>query len=93
VQSVVLEYVPTALVSLEAAMIAALESGAARVVLDLDGLATLDTDGVRGLIKLLRRARAIGGELALQSSKPDVLRTLNVTALDRLFPMVGVQAA
>jgi anti-sigma B factor antagonist len=87
-RNVVLEYRPEALSDLESAVLSALEDGASQVVLDLDRLEALDTDGVRGLIRLLRSSRAAGGELALSSSKPSVRRTLSVTALDRLFPMV-----
>ena len=49
--------------ALEAEVLAALEAGAAQVVLDLDNIETLDTQALRGLISLLRRARAAGGEL------------------------------
>ena len=91
--SVVIEYRPSAYPVVEAAVLTALKGGASRVILDLDSLDALDTEGVRGLITLLRRARALGGELALSSIKPDVRRTLQVTALDRLFPMVEPEAA
>jgi anti-sigma B factor antagonist len=92
-QSVVIEYRPTAYPAVEAAVLTALEEGAARVILDLDCLPALDTAGVRGLITLLRRSRAIGGELALSANKPDIRRTLKVMALDRLFPMIEREAA
>lgn len=89
---VVFEYRPDAIPTLESAVLAALEDGAAQVILDLDAVETLDTEGVRGLIKLLRSSRAAGGELALSVSKPSVRRTLAVTALDRLFPMIEAAA-
>jgi anti-sigma B factor antagonist len=92
-ESVVIEYRPYAYEAVEKAVLHALEGGADRVILDLDALDALDTQGVRGLITLLRRARAAGGELALTSLKPDVRRTLQVTALDRIFLLVGAEAA
>ncbi|HET9029591.1 MAG TPA: STAS domain-containing protein [Candidatus Aquilonibacter sp.] len=88
-QSIVFEYRPAAFEALQAAMLTAFETGAERVVLDLDELPRLDTDGVRGLITLLRRSREVGGEVALRATRPEVLRTLNTLALDRLFPMVS----
>lgn len=91
-KNVVIEYRPDALADLETAVLAALEDGANQVVLDLDTIESLDTEGVRGLIKLLRSSRAAGGELALSVSKPGVRRTLAVTALDRLFPMIEIAA-
>jgi anti-anti-sigma factor len=92
-EPVVIEYQPSAYRSLEAAVLAAIAGGAGRVVLDLDLLEALDTEAVRGLISLLRRSRAVGGDLALHASNPNVRRTLNVTALDRIFPMVELEAA
>jgi anti-anti-sigma factor len=75
-------------------VLAAFEAGAPQVVLNLDSLERLDSDGVRGLILLLRRSREIGGDVALAATRPEILRSLHVTALDRIFPMVtpGVAA-
>lgn len=92
-ESVVIQYRPKSYPAVEEAVLGALREGAVRVILDLAALDALDTQGVRGLITLLRRARALGGELALTSLKPDVRRTLQVTALDRIFPLVEAEAA
>jgi len=85
---VVLEYRPLALNEVETALVAALEDGAPRVTLDLDALKTLDSEAVRGLITLLRRSRDFSGTLALRTTSPDIRRTLEVMALDRLFPII-----
>lgn len=72
----------------------ALDLGAQRVILDLDSLAVLDAKAVRGLIGILRSSRVAGSaDVALRSSNRDVLRTLNVTALDRLFPVLESKPA
>lgn len=92
-QSIIFEYHPQSLPILQAAVLSAFEGGAPRVVLNLDALDRLDSDGVRGLIVLLRRARDIGGDLALQATRPEILRSLQVTALDRVFPMVATEVA
>lgn len=86
-------YRPGAYEALEAEVLGAIAEGTEQVALDLDSLETLDAAGVRDLISLLRRARAAGGEIALRSSKPEVLRTLSVTALDRIFTLVEERAA
>jgi anti-anti-sigma factor len=78
--------------TLEAAVLTALGQGRG-VELDLDGLATLDVANVRELIALLRRSRAVGGQFALRSTNAEVRKTLSVTALDRLFPVLGEAAA
>jgi len=90
-EPVVIEYRLSAHPAIEAAALAAFEGGASRVVLDLDVVDSLDHESVRGLIALLRRARAAGGELALRASRPDVTRTLSVTGLDRIFTIVEAQ--
>jgi anti-anti-sigma factor len=88
--SVLIEYRTGAYEALEAQVLAAIEEeGAERVVLDLDKLDRLDSGGVRDLISLLRRVRAAGGDLALRSTNPEVLRTLSATGLDRVFSLEG----
>jgi anti-anti-sigma factor len=89
----VVDYRPESVESVESEVLTAINEGAPRVILTLDHLDRLDTQAVRGLITLLRRARDAGGELALQVSRPELLRSLRVTALDRLFPLVGAAAA
>jgi len=92
-EPVVIEYRLSAHPAIEAAVLAAFDGGAGRVILDLDALESLDHESVRGLITLLRRARAAGGELGLRASRPEVTRTLSVTGLDRIFTIVEVQPA
>jgi anti-anti-sigma regulatory factor len=87
------EYRPQALPQLQAAVLAALEAGAERVVLDLDSLSALDDEATRGLITLLRRSRDIGGEIALSVNRPELRTELLSMALDRLFPLVQTEAA
>jgi anti-anti-sigma factor len=91
-RSVVIEYRPQAVSTLEESVVTALQRGD-RVVLDLDAVEVLTTAGVRDLITLLRSARAAGGELTLRSGKASVRRTLEVTALDRIFTLEGSEAA
>jgi len=87
-KSITFSYRPEAVTALQATVLEAFAEGADRVVLDLDAVPHLDATGVRGLITLLRRAREVGGEVALRASRPDINRSLAVMALDRLFPMV-----
>jgi anti-anti-sigma factor len=87
------EYRPQAFPQVQAAVMAALDAGAGCVVLDLDSLESLDAQATRGLIILLRRTREIGGELALQVTRPELIEALRVMALDRLFPMINPEVA
>lgn len=86
-------YQPSQLDSLVDEVVATFADGAREVVLDLDSLPRLDTDGVRGLILLLRRSRESAGEIVLKVTRPEILRSLHVMALDRLFRVTGAVAA
>jgi anti-anti-sigma factor len=93
VQTPTFDYQPLALDALADRIFAAFSAGATRVILNLDAIRRLDTDGVRGLIVLLRRSREVGGEIALSVTRPELLRSLQVMALDRLFPIIAGAAA
>ena len=67
--------------------------GARRIVLPLDTVPMLDAEVIRRLIRLLRRVRERGGNICLRVSRPDLLATLRVTGLDKVFCMVGVAQA
>ena len=86
-------YQPSQLDSLVDQVVAAFADGAPEIVLDLDSLTRLDTDGVRGLILLLRRSRESAGEIVLKVTRPEIVRSLHVMALDRLFRVTGAVAA
>jgi anti-anti-sigma factor len=93
VQPPTFDYQPSQLDAVTGKVLSAFADGSPRAVLNLDVLQRLDTDAVRGLILLLRRSREAGGEIALKATRPELLRSLQVTALDRLFPMVQEIAA
>ncbi len=63
-------------------------SGEKNFILALDGIPVLDSAVIRRLVKLLRRARESGGDLTLAVSRQDLLRTLQVTALDKIFHVI-----
>lgn len=54
-----------------------------RLVLDLAGLAFVDSAGLRALMNLDLRARAEGWEFALAAPAPAVLRVLTLTGFDK----------
>ena len=70
---------------LQTELLEAIEDGAKAVAIDLDALAVLDSAAMRQLIKLLRRTRERGAELSLITGRPEILRSLKVTALDKVF--------
>lgn len=88
----VIAYSTSAHEAAEAAVLAAIERGVVPV-LDLDALDSLETGAVRALISMLRRARAAGGDFTLRTTRPEILRTLSVTGLDRVFSVVQPEVA
>lgn len=83
-RKVTIEYRPDDLKGMQRELSAATGEGKS-IVFALDHLAALDVGAVRGLITLLRVARATGVELTLRTGKPQFRRMLAVTALDRIF--------
>jgi anti-sigma B factor antagonist len=72
---------------------AALSAVAARgreIIVDLAGLAFMDSSGVAALVHGRKQARLAGGELLLAAPQPEVLRVLTLT---RLIDVFGVCAS
>ena len=55
----------------------------------LDDISSLDAPAMNGLISALRRMRDAGGTVQLHVTRPDVLKTLSDTGLDRVFKIVA----
>jgi anti-sigma B factor antagonist len=62
-----------------------LGDGASNAVVDLAGVGFIDSTGLRVLLKALPRFTKRGGNLVLVSDDRRVLRTLEITGLDRTF--------
>jgi anti-sigma B factor antagonist len=70
----------------------ALEGGATSVVLDLTEVTFVDSMTLGVLVGGAKRARANGGELRLVTSAGPIRRILEVTLLDRVFPIDATRA-
>ena len=62
-----------------------LGDGATNAVVDLGGVGFIDSTALRVLLKALPRFSRRGGKLVLVSDDRRVLRTLEITGLDRKF--------
>jgi anti-anti-sigma factor len=72
-------------------LLAILAREAASLILDLSGLAFMDSTGVSLLVAIERRANELGGTLSLVAPQKLVARVLHITSLDRhflIFPTV-----
>lgn len=61
--------------------------GHTSLVIDLAGVAFMDSSGLGTLIAVLKRVRQVGGEMALRSPTPPVLRALEIRGLTGVLPI------
>lgn len=66
-------------------VVAMVNGGCTRLVLDLEGLTFLDSSGLSVLIMALKRLRERGGELVLRSTPPQARAVLDMAGLSRVF--------
>jgi anti-sigma B factor antagonist len=57
----------------------------ARLAVDLSGVPFIDSSVLGWLIDSAKRLRAVGGDLVIVSDDPRILRTFQITGLDRSF--------
>jgi anti-anti-sigma factor len=67
--------------ALDRELAGALECDCEKVVLDLSGLAFLDSAGLRTILRARGRARELGKQFELVRPSPSVRRVLDVTGL------------
>jgi anti-anti-sigma factor len=79
---------PESLQSLRAAVERAAQDHVEGIVINVDQLGVLDAPVISALISLLRTARAHGTSISLQASRANILDTLRITALDKVFTIV-----
>ncbi|MFN8524498.1 MAG: STAS domain-containing protein [Chloroflexota bacterium] len=72
---------------LQAACALLVDQGVARYAVDLSQVTCLDSDGLVQLLRLARHANQMGGSLVLHSASSDALRAIEITCLDRVFPL------
>jgi len=63
-----------------------------RLCLDLSAVTGMDTAALAVLVKLLAEARKLGGEVRLTAASEAVVRALELTRLDGLFPICAQPA-
>ncbi|GAA5177617.1 anti-sigma factor antagonist BldG [Rugosimonospora acidiphila] len=68
-------------------LIALVEGGARRLIVDLDRVEFLDSTGLGVLVGALKRLRGVNGELFLVCDQERLLKIFRITGLDRVFTM------
>lgn len=61
--------------------------GPTQLLIDLSGVPFLDSAGLGALIGGVRRAREVGGDVAVYGARPAVARLLHTTGFDRVAPV------
>ena len=67
------------------ALESAVADGATRVIVDFEGVSFIDSTVLGVLLRTFSRLRSSGGELVLVSDDRRILRTFEITGLDRKF--------
>jgi len=63
--------------------------GEARIVLDLSDLEYVDSSGLGAFVRLMKEARAQGGDVRLVDPTEGVRKVLELTRLNRVFDVKG----
>jgi anti-anti-sigma factor len=74
------------------AMLAALNQGAALLVVDMTATTFCDSSGIAAIVRAARRASAGGALVRVAAAEPAVLRVFSLVGIDRLIeihPTVG----
>ena len=72
---------------LKDALVEAIEGGCVDVVVDLEGVAFIDSSGLGVLVGALRRAKERSGAVRLVCTKDSILKIFRITGLDKVFPI------
>jgi len=64
-----------------------IEGGCNNVIVDLEGVAFIDSSGLGVLVSALRRAREHDGSVRIVCSRDSVLKIFRITGLDKVFPI------
>jgi len=66
----------------------AISGDASTVVLDLGGLGSIDSTGLRSVVRIANQSLRAGGRLRMQRPLPSVQRALEGGGLEHLLPLV-----
>jgi anti-sigma B factor antagonist len=70
---------------LRSAIVAAITTGAERLIVDMGGTEFCDSTGLNVLVRAHKRLADGGGELLLVATEPTLLRIFKVTGMDTMF--------
>ena len=74
-------------------LLAAVEQGSGKLILDLAEVGFMDSSGLSVLVSAFKAARAKGGDVALLHLSPNVRSLIELTRLQQVFPIFDDEAA
>jgi len=72
---------------LKSYIVSALDDGCSDLVVDLEGVAFIDSSGLGVLVSGLRRVKEHGGSMRLVCTRENILKIFRITGLDKVFPI------
>jgi len=72
---------------LKSYIVSALDDGCGDLVVDLEGVAFIDSSGLGVLVSGLRRVKEHGGSMRLVCTRENILKIFRITGLDKVFPV------
>jgi anti-sigma B factor antagonist len=70
---------------LKQSLVEQIESGCARIIVDLEGVGFIDSSGLGVLVGGLRRAKERDGTIRLVCTRDNILKIFRITGLDKVF--------
>ncbi len=77
---------------LKSYIVSALDDGCSDLVVDLEGVAFIDSSGLGVLVSGLRRVKEHGGSMRLVCTRENILKIFRITGLDKVFPVFTTAA-
>jgi anti-sigma B factor antagonist len=68
-------------------MVELVDSGCAKIIVDLDEVGFIDSSGLGVLVGGLRRVKEHDGAIRLVCSRDNIMKIFRITGLDKVFPM------
>jgi anti-sigma B factor antagonist len=68
----------------------ALDGGAGEIVIDLNGIAKVDSSGIGVLIAAFNTARERAGSLRVEGASPELLTMFRIMRLEKHFAIAGL---
>jgi anti-sigma B factor antagonist len=70
-------------------LVALIEGGCVRVIVDLRNVGFIDSSGLGVLVSALRRARERDGAVRIVCTRENILKIFRITGLDKVFPILS----